>query len=90
VGVLVSWRTPDNRWLVDQVIGEGVDYRIWEEGELIAELRGNLDVLAEWLRRFGVDLGDLEPLPEGVRPVRRVAVRGCVATRSGSTARRAR
>jgi hypothetical protein len=69
VGILVSWRTPDNRWLVDRVYGEGaVDYRVFEEGELVAELHGPLEVLREYLTRFRVDLGDLEPVPEGEDP----------------------
>jgi hypothetical protein len=65
MGILVSWHTPDNRWLVDRVYGEGdVDYRVWDEGQLAAELHGPLEVLREYLARFRVDLGDLEPVPE--------------------------
>ena len=65
VGILVSWRTPDNRWLVDRVIGEGdVAYQVFEEGELAAELRGPIERLREWLTRRGVDLGDLIPLED--------------------------
>jgi hypothetical protein len=67
--ILVSWRTPDDRRLVERVIGApGVDYRVCKEGELAAERRGDLDALAGCLRRSGVDLGDLEPLPEGYDP----------------------
>jgi hypothetical protein len=66
MGILASWRTPDSRWLVDRVYSEGdVDYRIYEEGELVAELHGPLETLVQWLARRGVDIGDLEPLPEG-------------------------
>ena len=71
VGILASWRTPDNRWLVDRVFGEGqVDYRIFDEGELAAELHGPLEVLVLvlWLAQRGVDLGDLIPLEEGDDP----------------------
>ena len=68
VGILASWRTPHNR-LVDRVSGEGnLDYRVFEEGELAAELSGPLERLQEYLTRHGVDLGDLIPLEEGDDP----------------------
>jgi hypothetical protein len=68
MGVLHSYRTPDGRWLVDSVWGEGaVEWRIWEEvdgHELAAELPGPIERLREWLTRHRVDLGDLIPIGE--------------------------
>jgi hypothetical protein len=29
VGVLAAWRTPDDRWRVDQLYSEEVDFRVW-------------------------------------------------------------
>ncbi len=69
MAILVSWRTPDNRWIVDRVYGEGpVEYRIFNEGQLAAELSGPIEHLREWLTRFGVDIGDLVPIEEGDDP----------------------
>ena len=67
VGILASWRTPDHRWLVDRVYGEG-DYRVFAEGELAAELYGPLERLQQYLTRHGVDIADLIPLAEGDDP----------------------
>jgi hypothetical protein len=34
-----SWRSPEGRWIVDEVVDEpGVEYRLWDEGVLAAEL----------------------------------------------------
>lgn len=64
-----AWHTPDGRWLVDQVQGEpGVRYRVWDDGELAAEIAGDLDALAGWLAGVGVDLGELEPVPQDWDP----------------------
>jgi hypothetical protein len=64
-----TWRTPDGRWLVDSAFEEsGVRYRVWDRGELAAEVPGGLDDLTHRLTAFGVDPGQLEPLPEGDDP----------------------
>jgi hypothetical protein len=68
VAILASWRTPDNRWIVDRLYSEDADWRLYDEGERVAELRGGLDVLAEHLGRRGVALGDLIALGEGDDP----------------------
>jgi hypothetical protein len=59
-----TWRSPDRRWLVDEVVDEpGVAYRVWDaEGAPIAtaanpsELRWLLDALE-------VDHDALQPVP---------------------------
>jgi hypothetical protein len=64
VAVDRTWRSPDRRWLVDEVVDEpGVAYRLWDaEGAPVgaaanpAELRWLLDAL-------GVDSETLEQVP---------------------------
>jgi hypothetical protein len=71
MGVLGSWRTPDRRFIVDQLFGEAAQHRVWEldaePGDgyyLVAELLPPTERLREWLTRHGWDLGDLIPLAE--------------------------
>jgi hypothetical protein len=34
-----SWRSPEGRWVIDEVVDEpGVEYRLWDEGVLAAEV----------------------------------------------------
>jgi hypothetical protein len=59
-----TWRSPDRRWLVDQVVEEpGVEYRVWDaeglpagEAATYADLRRLVDVL-------GIGLDTLERVP---------------------------
>src|SRR5690242_11905548 len=40
-----SWRSPEGRWIVDQVVDEpGVEYRLWDEGVLAAEVASPEDL----------------------------------------------
>ncbi|MBO0880081.1 MAG: hypothetical protein J2P17_06925 [Mycobacterium sp.] len=72
MGVLASWRTPDGGWLVDQLYSEPVDYRIWVRVDghvLVAELRGSIERLDEYLAGKGVNIADLVPVgDEGEDP----------------------
>jgi hypothetical protein len=59
---------PTGRWLVDRVYGEtGVDYRVWDNGVLAAEIQGR-DNLAAWLSAVDVDIKMLRPAQEGFEP----------------------
>lgn len=56
-----SWRSPDGRWLVDQVVQEpGVGFRVWDEGELVAEVADRA-TLERWLRGAAVDRTNMVP-----------------------------
>jgi hypothetical protein len=69
VAVDGSWRTPDNRWLVDRVVGEpGVAYRIWCDGEPVIELPGDRTALLSWLAARHVDVARLVPLGDDEDP----------------------
>jgi hypothetical protein len=61
-------RDSTGRWLVDRVYGEtNVDYRVWRNGVVAAEIIGR-EQLASWLKRVGVDVAELKPVPEGFKP----------------------
>jgi hypothetical protein len=56
-----SWRSPEGRWVVDQVVDEpGVEYRLWDEGMLAAEV-ASPEELRRLLALVNVDPGRLEP-----------------------------
>jgi hypothetical protein len=56
-----SWQSRDGKWLVDQVVREpGVSFRVWDNGELVAEL-GDWATLERWLRGAGVDWANMLP-----------------------------
>jgi hypothetical protein len=59
-----TWRTPDRRCLVDQVVDEpGVHYRVWDaEGAPVAEVAGP-DELGRLLGGLGVDPRQLVQVP---------------------------
>jgi hypothetical protein len=68
VSELPTLRDPSGRWLVDRVFDStDVDYRIWDRGALVAELR-NRDDLAAWLKRAGIDIEKLKPVNGGLKP----------------------
>ena len=56
-----SWRSADQRWLVDQVVDEpGVLFRVWDaEGAPVADV-ADLAELSHVLDRLGIDQDDLE------------------------------
>jgi len=57
-----SWRTPDNRWLVDEVVDEpGVGYRFWHDGEFAGEVANDQAALLDWLATHDIDVARLEP-----------------------------
>jgi hypothetical protein len=64
VAVDRSWRSPDRRWLVDQVVEEpGVQFRVWDaEGAPVADV-ADLPELLRVLDRLGVDPDDLQQVP---------------------------
>jgi hypothetical protein len=64
VAVDRSWRSPDRRWLVDQVVEEpGVHFRVWDaEGAPAADV-SDLPELLRVLGRLGVDPDDLQQVP---------------------------
>jgi hypothetical protein len=65
VGIMVvdrSWRTPDSRWLVDEVVDEpGLGYRVWCDGELATEIGRDQAELHEWLAAHHIDAEQLQP-----------------------------
>jgi hypothetical protein len=59
-----TWRSPDRRYLVDQVVDEpGVEYRVWDaQGLPVGEAAGP-DELSRLLADLSVDQNRLEPVP---------------------------
>jgi hypothetical protein len=50
-----SWRSPEGRWVVDEVVDEpGVEYRLWDQGVLAAEV-ASPEELNHLLTLVGVD-----------------------------------
>jgi hypothetical protein len=64
MAVASTWRTADQRWLVDLIVDEpGKAACVWDEGELAAEL-GTLAELARWmLEHAGAAVADLREVP---------------------------
>ena len=60
-----SWRSPEGRWIVEQVVDEpGVEYRLWDEGVLAAEV-ASPEELIRLLALVGVDPQRLMPTTGG-------------------------
>jgi hypothetical protein len=60
-----SWRSPEGRWIVDQVVDEpGVEYRLWDEGVLAAEVAAP-EELEKLLALVDVDPRKLRPITGG-------------------------
>jgi hypothetical protein len=59
-----TWRTPDRRWLVDEILDEpGVVCRIWDaEGLPAGEFANHADS-DTWLREHGADPDQLVQMP---------------------------
>jgi hypothetical protein len=50
-----SWRSPEGRWVVDEVVDEpGVEYRLWDQGVLAAEV-ASPEELSHFLAVVDVD-----------------------------------
>jgi hypothetical protein len=50
-----SWRSPEGRWVVDEVVDEpGVEYRLWDQGVLAAEV-ASPEELSHLLAEVNVD-----------------------------------
>ncbi len=50
-----TWRTPDRRWLVDQVVDEsGVQYRVWEAEGAPAGALADYAALGRLLAAYGI------------------------------------
>jgi hypothetical protein len=64
VAVDRSWRSPDRRWLVDEIVDEpGVRFRIWDsEGAPVGDAVGQAE-LRQVLDRLGVDPDVLQQVP---------------------------
>jgi hypothetical protein len=61
-------RDPSGRWLVDRVFDRtDVDYRLWDRDRLVAEFHNRGDLEA-WLKRAGVDVEKLKPVPGAAKP----------------------
>jgi hypothetical protein len=68
MAALPTLRDPTGRWLIDRVFDStDVDYRLWDRGALVAEFRSR-DDLVGWLKRAGVDVDKLKPVPGGLKP----------------------
>lgn len=60
-----SWRSPEGRWVVDEVIDEpGVEYRLWDQGVLAAEV-ASPEELSHVLALVNVDPRKLVVEPGG-------------------------
>ena len=59
-----SWRSPDRRWLIDEIVDEpGVQFRIWDsEGAPVGDAANQAE-LQRVLDRLGVDPDDLQQVP---------------------------
>jgi hypothetical protein len=68
VSALPTLRDPTGRWLIDRVFDStDVDYRVWDRGALVGEF-GNRADLEGWLKRAGVDVEKLKPMPGASKP----------------------
>jgi hypothetical protein len=64
VAVDRTWRSGDQRWLVDQVVDEaGVAYRVWDAEGAPVGVAGNLAELRWLLDALGVDPDMLQEVP---------------------------
>jgi hypothetical protein len=60
-----SWRSPEGRWVVDEVVDEpGVEYRLWDQGVLAAEV-ASPEELSQLLALVNVDPQKLLAEPGG-------------------------
>jgi hypothetical protein len=61
-------RDPSGRWLVDRVFDStDIDYRLWDRDRLVAEFHNRSDLEAA-LKRAGVDVEKLKPMPGASKP----------------------
>jgi hypothetical protein len=61
-------RDPSGRWLIDRVFNRtDVDYQIWDGDRLVAEFTSRKE-MEGFLKRAGVDLDKLKPLPGASKP----------------------
>jgi hypothetical protein len=59
-----TWRSPDRRWLVDQVVDEpGVAYRVWDAEGAPVGTAGNAAELRWLLDALGTNVDTLEQVP---------------------------